>query len=110
MSARIIGFHSDLFGHKTTFFILWEDIEDMKVVTPTLSSMASPSIVITLKPGRGFDARHGAKTQDEEGRLKFHFHTFVSFTVAQRYIQIFIIILISRQLSLLVMCLAFQHV
>lgn len=87
LSARIIGFHSDLFGHKTKFFFLWEDIEDIQVVTPTLSSMGSPSIVMTLKPGRGFDARHGAKTQDEEGRLKFHFHSFVSFNVAQRTIM-----------------------
>ncbi|CAI9087093.1 OLC1v1021080C3 [Oldenlandia corymbosa var. corymbosa] len=87
LSARIIGFHADLFGHKTKFFFLWEDIEDIQVVAPTLSSMGSPIIVMTLKPGRGFDARHGAKTQDEEGRLKFHFHSFVSFNVANRTIM-----------------------
>ncbi|KAL3521797.1 hypothetical protein ACH5RR_014631 [Cinchona calisaya] len=87
LSARIIGFHADLFGHKTKFFFLWEDIEDIQVVAPTLSSMGSPIVIMTLKPGRGFDARHGAKTQDEEGRLKFHFHTFVSFNVAQRTIM-----------------------
>ncbi|CAN4089957.1 unnamed protein product [Withania somnifera] len=86
LSARIIGFHSDLFGHKTKFFLLWEDIEDIQVESPTLASMGSPNVIMTLKPGRGFDARHGAKTQDEEGRLKFHFHSFVSFNVAHRTI------------------------
>lgn len=86
LSARIIGFHADLFGHKTKFFFLWEDIEDIQIVAPTLSSMGSPIVIITLKPGRGFDARHGAKTQDEKGRLKFHFHSFVSFNAARRTI------------------------
>ncbi|KAL8461720.1 hypothetical protein ACS0TY_032995 [Phlomoides rotata] len=84
LSARIIGFHADLFGHKTKFFFLWEDIEDVRVIPPTLSSMGSPIVVMTLWPGKGFDARHGARTQDDEGRLKFHFHTFVSFNVAHR--------------------------
>ncbi|GJV17165.1 C2 and GRAM domain-containing protein [Tanacetum coccineum] len=87
LSARIIGFHGDLFGHKTTFFFLWEDIEDIQVVPPTLSSMGSPIVVITLHPGRGLDAKHGAKTQDAEGRLKFHFQSFVSFSVAHRTIM-----------------------
>ncbi|KAM1005375.1 hypothetical protein ACFX13_005497 [Malus domestica] len=87
LSARIIGFHANLFGHKTKFFFLWEDIEDIQVVPPTLSSMGSPIIVMTLRQGRGMDARHGAKTQDEEGRLKFHFQSFVSFNVANRTIM-----------------------
>ena len=85
LSARIIGFHANLFGRKTKFFFLWEDIEDIHIVPPTLSSMGSPTIVMTLRQGRGMDARHGAKTQDEEGRLKFHFQSFVSFNVANRY-------------------------
>ncbi|OIW13880.1 hypothetical protein TanjilG_31769 [Lupinus angustifolius] len=87
LSARIIGFHANLFGNKTHFFLLWEDIEDIQVVPPTFSSMGSPIIVITLRPGRGVDARHGAKTQDEQGRLKFHFQSFVSYNVAQRTIM-----------------------
>ncbi|XP_076882817.1 C2 and GRAM domain-containing protein At1g03370-like [Bidens hawaiensis] len=87
LSARIIGFHGDLFGHKTNFYFLWEDIEDVQVVPPTLSSMGSPVVVITLHPGRGLDAKHGAKTQDAEGRLKFHFQSFVSFSVAHRTIM-----------------------
>lgn len=87
LSARIIGFHTNLFGHKTKFFFLWEDIEVIQVVPPTLSSMGSPIVVMTLRPGRGMDARHGAKTQDAEGRLKFHFQSFVSFNVAHRTIM-----------------------
>lgn len=87
LSARTIGFHADIFGHRTKFFFLWEDIEDIQVANPTLSSMGSPIVVMTLRPGRGGDARHGAKTQDAEGRLKFLFHTFVSFNVAHRTIM-----------------------
>ncbi|XP_010542178.1 PREDICTED: C2 and GRAM domain-containing protein At1g03370 [Tarenaya hassleriana] len=87
LSARIIGFYASLFGNKTKFFFLWEDIEDIQVLPPTLASMGSPIIVMTLRPGRGMDARVGAKTQDEEGRLKFHFHSFVSFNVAQKTIM-----------------------
>ncbi|KAG6394175.1 hypothetical protein SASPL_144756 [Salvia splendens] len=87
LSARIIGFHANLFGHKTKFFFLWEDIEDIQVIPPTLSSMGSPIIIITLWPVKGFYARHGARTQDDEGRLKFHFHSFVSYNVAHRTIM-----------------------
>ncbi|KAK7292499.1 hypothetical protein RIF29_08280 [Crotalaria pallida] len=87
VSARIIGFHANLFGHKTKFFLLWEDVEDIQVIPPTFSSMGSPILVVTLRQGRGVDARHGAKTQDEQGRLKFHFQSFVSSNVAQRTIM-----------------------
>ncbi|XP_047310509.1 C2 and GRAM domain-containing protein At1g03370-like [Impatiens glandulifera] len=87
LSARIIGFHGDIFGRKTNFFFLWEDIEDIQVIPPTLSSMGSPIVVITLKPGRGEDAREGAKMQDAQGRLKFHFQTFVSFNIAYRTVM-----------------------
>ncbi|XP_073061559.1 C2 and GRAM domain-containing protein At1g03370-like isoform X1 [Primulina eburnea] len=88
LSPRIIGFHADLFGRKTKFYFLWEDIEDIQVIPPTLSSMGSPIIIMTLRPGKGFDARHGARTQDSEGRLNFHFHSFVSFNVAHRTIMV----------------------
>ncbi|MED6207021.1 hypothetical protein PIB30_032038 [Stylosanthes scabra] len=87
LSARIIGFHANLFGNKTKFFFLWEDIEDIQVIPATFSSMGSPSVLMTLRPGRGRDARHGAKTLDEQGRLKFHFQSFVSFNVAHRTIM-----------------------
>ncbi|KAK1350624.1 C2 and GRAM domain-containing protein [Heracleum sosnowskyi] len=87
LSTRIIGFHSDLFGRKTKFLLLWEDIETIHVYPPTFSSMVSPIIVMTLRLGRGLDAKHGAKTRDDKGRLKFHFQSFVSFNVAYRIIK-----------------------
>lgn len=87
LSARTIGFHADIFGRKTKFFFLWEDIEDIQVTNPTLSSMGSPIVVMTLRPGRGGDARHGAKSQDAQGRLKFYFHTFLFFGAAHKTIM-----------------------
>ncbi|XP_006656035.1 C2 and GRAM domain-containing protein At1g03370 [Oryza brachyantha] len=87
LSPRIIGFYTNLFGHKTKFFFLWEDIEDIQVLPATLSSMGSPSLLIVLHKGRGMDARHGAKQLDNEGRLKFHFQSFVSFNVAHKTIM-----------------------
>ena len=84
LSTRIVGFYANLFGHKTKFFFLWEDIEDIQVLPPTLASVGSPSLVLVLRKGRGLDARHGAKSQDEEGRLKFYFQSFVLFNVASR--------------------------
>ncbi|XP_022886156.1 C2 and GRAM domain-containing protein At5g50170 isoform X2 [Olea europaea var. sylvestris] len=87
LSARIVGFYANLFGHKTKLFFLWEDIEDIHVHPPSLSTVGSPSLVIILHKGRGLDAKHGAKILDEEGRLHFHFHSFVSFNVASRTIM-----------------------
>ncbi|KAF3639337.1 C2 and GRAM domain-containing protein [Capsicum annuum] len=87
LSARIVGFYANFFGHKTKFFFLWEDIEDINVASPSWSTMGSPALVIILRKGRGVDARHGAKCQDEEGRLHFCFHSFVSFNVASRTIM-----------------------
>ncbi|CAA6670110.1 unnamed protein product [Spirodela intermedia] len=87
LSRRIIGFHANLFGHKTKFYFLWEDVEDIQVIPPSISSVGSPSLMIILRRGRGGDARHGAKIQDNEGRLKFFFQSFVSFHVANRTIM-----------------------
>lgn len=68
-----------LFGYKTCFYFPWEDIEDVQFFLPSLSSVGSPPLVIVLHKGRGFDARHGAKSQDEEGRLRFYFQSFFFF-------------------------------
>ncbi|GAU29916.1 hypothetical protein TSUD_148240, partial [Trifolium subterraneum] len=87
LSARIVGFYANLFGHKTKFFFLWEDIDNIQVLPPSLASLGSPTLVIILRRGRGIDARHGAKSQDEEGRLRFHFQSFVSFGSASRTIM-----------------------
>ncbi|XP_048538555.1 C2 and GRAM domain-containing protein At1g03370-like [Triticum urartu] len=87
LSPRIIGFYSNIFGRKTKFFFLWEDIDDIQVVPPSLSTVGSPSLMIILQKDRGLEARHGAKTQDPQGRLRFHFQTFVSFNDAHRVIM-----------------------
>lgn len=87
LSPRVFGYYTNPFGHKTKFYFLWEDIEEIQVRPPTLSSMGSPSIVIILRQGRGLDAKHGAKALDHDGRLKFHFQSFVSYNVAHRTIM-----------------------
>uniref|UniRef100_A0ACD5YNW5 Uncharacterized protein n=1 Tax=Avena sativa TaxID=4498 RepID=A0ACD5YNW5_AVESA len=87
LSTRITGFYSNLFGRKTKFFFLWEDVDDIQVVPPSLATVGSPSLMIILRKDRGLEARHGAKTQDPQGRLKFHFQTFVSFHDAHRIIM-----------------------
>lgn len=85
LSPRTIGFYSSMFGRKTKFFFLWEDIEDIQAIPPSLSSW-SPSVVITLHRGRGMDAKHGAKSM-ENGKLKFCLQSFASFSVANRTIM-----------------------
>ncbi|KAL5544117.1 hypothetical protein UlMin_007901 [Ulmus minor] len=86
LSARIVGFYGNFLGYKAKFFFVWEDIDNIHVHSPTLSSVGSPLLIIVLKKGRGLDARHGARSQDEEGRLRFYFQSFVSFNVASRII------------------------
>ncbi|XP_044952325.1 C2 and GRAM domain-containing protein At1g03370-like [Hordeum vulgare subsp. vulgare] len=85
LSPRIIGFYSSMFGRKTKFFFLWEDIEDIQAIPPSLSTW-SPSLSITLHRGRGMDAKHGAKSV-ESGKLKFSLQSFASFSVANRTIM-----------------------
>ncbi|CAL4970763.1 unnamed protein product [Urochloa decumbens] len=87
LSPRIAGFYSNIFGRKTKFFFLWEDIDDIQVVPPKLATVGSPSLMFVLRKDRGLEARHGAKTLDAQGRLKFHFQTFVSFNDAHRIIM-----------------------
>lgn len=86
ISARIVGFYSNLFGHKTKFYFLLEDIDEIQELSPSLSSVGSPQLVIILRQGRGLDAKHGAKFQDDEGRLHFYFISFISFTAATRIV------------------------
>ncbi|KAI0492759.1 hypothetical protein KFK09_027035 [Dendrobium nobile] len=88
ISARIVGFYSNFFGHKTKFFFLWEDIEDIQVIPPSFATIGTPALLMILRSGRGFDARHGAKCQDGEGRLKFQFQTFASFSIASKTIRV----------------------
>uniref|UniRef100_A0ACD5Y7V7 Uncharacterized protein n=1 Tax=Avena sativa TaxID=4498 RepID=A0ACD5Y7V7_AVESA len=85
LSPRTIGFYSSMFGRKTKFFFLWEDIEDIQAIPQSISSW-NPSITITLHTGRGMDAKHGAKSI-ESGKLKFSLTSFASFSVANRTIM-----------------------
>ncbi|KAI4303837.1 hypothetical protein MLD38_039425 [Melastoma candidum] len=87
LSPRVMGFYSNLFGHKIRFFFLWEDIDDVLVLPPSFSSVGSPSLVIILRKDLGLDAQHGAKCRDEEGRLRFYFQSFLSFHDASRTIM-----------------------
>ncbi|XP_024976146.1 C2 and GRAM domain-containing protein At5g50170 isoform X2 [Cynara cardunculus var. scolymus] len=87
VSSRIVGFYANFFGHKTKFSFLWEDVEDIQVLPPSLASVGSPILVMVLHKDRGVDARHGAKSQDEQGRHRFYFHSFVSFNSARRTIM-----------------------
>ncbi|CAI9283804.1 unnamed protein product [Lactuca saligna] len=68
---ELSGFTPIYSDTKTRFSFLWEDVEDIHVLPPSLASVGSPILVIVLHKGRGVDARHGAKSQDEEGRLHF---------------------------------------
>ncbi|KAL1207247.1 C2 and GRAM domain-containing protein [Cardamine amara subsp. amara] len=87
LSARIVAFYSNVFGHKTKFYFLWEDIDDIQALPPTFASLGSPLLLIILKKSRGLDAKHGAKSQDDEGRLWFYFQSFVSFDATSRTIM-----------------------
>jgi hypothetical protein len=82
LSPRLLGFYSNLFGHKTKFTLLWEEIEEIKETAQSIN----PSIVVFLRKGRGFDARHGARGIDGKGRLKFQFLSFVRSGTAFRYL------------------------
>ncbi|KAG8058424.1 hypothetical protein GUJ93_ZPchr0002g24143 [Zizania palustris] len=87
LSPRILGFYSNMLVRKTKFCFLWEDIDDIQVAPPTLAKVGSSSLIIILRKDRGLEARHGAKTLDPQGRLKYHFQTFVSFNDAHRIIM-----------------------
>ncbi|KAG0620711.1 hypothetical protein M758_4G237500 [Ceratodon purpureus] len=74
LSPRLLGFYSNLFGHKTKFTLLWEEIEEIK---ETVAQSINPSIIVFTRKGSCFDARHGARGIDGKGRLKFQFLSFV---------------------------------
>lgn len=77
LSPRMLGFYSNLFGHKTKFSFLWEDIEEIKEAAPSRGALFNPSITITLRKGRAQDSRQGSKGVDHHGRLRFQFLSFV---------------------------------
>lgn len=77
LSPRMLGFYSNLFGHKTKFSFLWEDVEEIKESSPSRDALFNPSITITLRQGRAPEARQGSKGVDSRGRLRFKFMSFV---------------------------------
>ncbi|CAM6094736.1 unnamed protein product [Calypogeia fissa] len=77
LSPRMLGFYSNLFGHKTKFGFVWEDIEEIKEAAPSRGALFNPSITITLRKGRAQDCRQGSKGVDHHGRLRFQFLSFV---------------------------------
>ncbi|KAG0621016.1 hypothetical protein M758_4G261700 [Ceratodon purpureus] len=82
LSPRLLGFYSNLFGIKTKFQFIWEDIDEI-VETPVA---INPCIVIFLRKGRGLDARNGMRGIDAHGRAKFYFCSFVKPVTAFRTI------------------------
>ncbi|KAI5059333.1 hypothetical protein GOP47_0025652 [Adiantum capillus-veneris] len=91
LSPRVLAFYSNIFGHKTRFMILWDDIEEIKEASPALGSMGmllNPTILVFTKKGRAMDAYHGAKSVDTRGRLKFQFQSFIRYKPAYRTMMV----------------------
>ncbi|KAH9308298.1 hypothetical protein KI387_036209, partial [Taxus chinensis] len=87
LSPRMLGFYSNIFGHKTKFCILWDDIDEVRETSPGRNSVGlllNPSILVFTKKGRGKDACQYAKSLDSRGRFKFQFQSFVHFGPAYR--------------------------
>lgn len=79
----MLGFYSNLFGIKTKFQFIWEDIEEI-VETP---GVMNPYIVMYLRKGRGLDAHNGMRGVCPNGRAKFYFCSFVKPVTAFRTIS-----------------------
>jgi hypothetical protein len=100
LSPRILGFDSNLFGMKTKFQFIWEDIHEI-VETPVA---INPYIVIYLRKGRGLDARNGMRGIDALGRMKFHFCSFVKPVTAFRYKSFFCYLTTNMVLAIVPTC------
>ncbi|XP_024386274.1 C2 and GRAM domain-containing protein At1g03370 isoform X3 [Physcomitrium patens] len=83
LSPRMLGFYSNLFGIKTKFQFIWEDIDDIVETSVAIN----PCIVIYLRKGRGLDARNGTRGIDARGRAKYHFCSFVKPITAFRLLR-----------------------
>ena len=87
LSPRMLVFYSNICGHKTKFFILWDDIVEIKETSQGLGStglVLNPSILVFTKKGRVKYAYSYAKSFDAKGQLKFQFQSFVHFGLAYR--------------------------
>lgn len=91
LSPRVLAFYSNIFGHKTRFMLLWDDIDEIKEASPALGSVGmllNKTILVFAKKGRAMDAYHGAKSVDAKGRLKFQFQSFIRFKPAYRTMMV----------------------
>jgi hypothetical protein len=82
-----LAFYSNIFGHRTRFVILWEDVDEIKEASHSFGSVGvllNRSILVFTKKGRASDAQHGAKSMDEKGRFKFQFLSIIHFKPALR--------------------------
>lgn len=76
ISPRIFGFYTNIFGHKTKFFFLCEDIHYIVQVPTTLSSMGSPSLVIILWKDRWMKAKAWSRATGQLRETKVPFPVF----------------------------------
>lgn len=88
VSNRMLGFFANLFGIRTHFTLLWEDIEDIKEHSPAMGRFINPNITIYLKKGKGLDAKVGSYGLDSQGRMKIRFFSFVRPNVAFRTVEV----------------------
>lgn len=88
LSPRVLAFYANIFGKKTKFYLLWEDIEELKENAPSIASinrLLNPNITLYVKKGKGGpEARLAAYGVDSQGRMKLRFQSFVRPSVAFR--------------------------
>lgn len=86
LSPRVLAFNSNIFGHKTKFMLLWEDIDEIVDTTAggSVVTLINPTILVFTRKDRAPDARHAAKSVDAKGRLTFQFQSFIAFKPAYK--------------------------
>jgi hypothetical protein len=80
LSPRQLGFFANCFGHKTQFSIAWEDIDEIRENSTSVSKftrLLNPYVTLYTRKGRALDAKAGSYGVDNRGRLKFRFQSFV---------------------------------
>lgn len=80
LSPRQLAFYSNIFGHKTQFSIAWEDVDEIRENSTSVSKftrLLNPYVTLYARKGRALDAKLGSYGVDNKGRLKFRFQSFV---------------------------------
>lgn len=88
LSPRVLAFYSNIFGHKTRFMLLWDDIDEIKEATGSVGMLLNPTILVFTTKGRAMDAFHGAKSVDSRGRWKFQLQSFIHYKPALRTMMV----------------------